>query len=172
MTARDFVVSVEDDSLTFGKVDASGKVSDRGKLGERMVYLYMRYHADKKGILRMPLTEIAHRLETSRRTIMDHVESLLAKKLVTREGHGRYRVHAEPWSLRTFAKQMLDALQEGEIFDTSKLATMAYGESLDWASEDPRVEEVLEYAQRLERAGLIWSDEYTGETKKGRRKAS
>lgn len=149
MTSRDVVLSMEADGLEFGS------------LSERLIYLYLRYHADRKGIFRLSLTELASQLNVNRQTVIKHIDALMKASLVTRQGHGRYRIHAAPWSIRDVAKGYLDSLQDGEEFDTSKLAVLAYGEHLDWSSDDPRTDELIEYAGKLERAGWLTMDEMT-----------
>jgi DNA-binding transcriptional ArsR family regulator len=160
MTSRDAIASLEDTELEFGS------------LSERLIYLYLRFHADRKSVVRLSMAELAAQLGVNRQTVVKHVDALKERHLVTRQGHGRYRVHAEPWSLRNFAKAMLDELKDGDVFDVNEMARRAYGEPPDWAGDDPRAEEVLEYQLRLERAGIIWTDEYTGTVYKGKRKAS
>ena len=161
MTSGDLVYSVEHtDQLKLGS------------LSERLVYLYLRYHADRKSVVRLSMSELASTLEVNRQTILKHVNTLMEKRLLTREGHGRYRVHSEPWSLRNYVQPMLAALNDGDVLDTSELARRAYGEALDWSSEDPRIEEVFQYTQRMERAGVVWHDELTGDLRKGKRKSA
>lgn len=152
MTARDMVVSAEaDDCAIFGS------------LSEHLVYLFMRLHADRNGVFRLSMTEFAAQHNVNRQTILKHVESLLAKQLVTRQGHGRYRVHAEPWSLRTVAGRYLDTLQAGDEFDTAVFGKLAYGESLPWGDNDPRTDAIIEYTEKLERAGRLTFGDRDGE---------
>lgn len=158
MTAKDLVESAEADGIEFGS------------LGERCVYLLFRYHGDRKGIVRISLTEMAARLGVSRRTITDHVEALVVKRLMSRQGHGRYRIHAAPWSLRDVARAYRETLQEGDEWDGFTFAEMAFGERFSADSSDPRLDEALAYSQSLERAGLLVHDEITGLTTVARKK--
>lgn len=159
MTSRDLVVSVEE-----------GDAHRFSSMSEGYVYLYLRHHADKKGIFRLAMTELAAMLNVNRQTILKHVDTLMEKQLVTKQGHGRYRIHADPWSIRDVTKAYLDSLPEGANFDTTRLAEMAYGERLDWSSDDPRADELLEYCIKLERAGWLVADDITGDYTKAERR--
>jgi biotin operon repressor len=150
MTALDIGHSAENTDLKFSS------------LGERCVYLYLRFYADRKGRVRVSLTDLAEQLDCSRRTINDHVKSLLEKRLLTHQGHGRYRAHATPWSLRDVGRAYLSTLDTGDEFDTSTLFTLAFGEDGDWGSADPRLTETLNYAETLERAKILAFNEMTG----------
>ena len=66
MTSGDLVYSVEHtDQLKLGS------------LSERLVYLYLRYHADKKSVVRLSMSELASTLEVNRQTILNRVAQLL-----------------------------------------------------------------------------------------------
>jgi hypothetical protein len=159
MTARDAIASLDDQGLEFGT------------LGEHLVYILLRYNADKRGIVRLSMSELAAQLRVNRQTVLKHTGALQERKLLTRQGHGRYRVHAAPWSLRDVARAYLDSLKVGEMWDPNEFARRLYGESVDWAGTDPRVEEVLAYQQKLETAGLLVYDEMSGDNRKAERRA-
>lgn len=150
MTSRDLVVSVEE-----------GDAHRFSSMSEGYVYLYLRHHADKKGIFRLAMTELAAMLNVNRQTILKHVDTLMEKQLVTKQGHGRYRIHTDPWSFRDIVSAYLNTLDEGQEFDPSALFQAAYAEKPDWSSDDPRVDEVLTYANKLEQAGWLQHDPMT-----------
>lgn len=153
MTSRDLVLSVEE-----------GDAHRFSSMSEGYVYLYLRYHADKKGVFRLAMTELAAMLNVNRQTVLKHVETLMEKRLVARQGHGRYRVHAEPWSIREAARACLAELNEGDELLVSTLAKRAYGEDLDYgaAADDPREKELFEYLEKLEKAKMLRYDEMNG----------
>ena len=152
MTSRDLVLSVEE-----------GDPSRFGSMSEGYVYLYMRFHADKKGVFRLAMTELAATLNVNRQTILKHVETLITKRLVRKIGHGRYVVYAEPWSLSSIAKRYMAELKEGSVFDLDVLAERAYGELIDHGSNDPRSDEMYNLLSKIERVGLLSFNENTGE---------
>lgn len=144
MTSKDMIDSAETDGLAFGS------------LGERCVYLLLRYHADKKGVVRISLTEMAARLSVSRRTVNDHVDGLMERRLLIREGHGRYRVHAEPWSPRDVARAYFKTLAPGDEWDILALEHRAYGRSLgDTGEDDERFKELIGYMDALIQGGFL-----------------
>ena len=152
MTSRDLVVSVEE-----------GDAHRFSSMSEGYVYLYLRYHADRKGVFRLAMTELASLLNVNRQTVLKHVETLMEKRLVARQGHGRYRIHPEPWSIREAARACLAELKEGDELSMSVLARRAYGEDLDWGSvDDPREKEVFDYLEKLEAARMLRYDEMNG----------
>jgi predicted ArsR family transcriptional regulator len=78
MTSTDLYVAMEEaDSAWFGS------------LSERCIYHYLLFHADKKGVFRLAMTELASVLDVKRQTVQKHVDSLIEKRLVRRVGHGR-----------------------------------------------------------------------------------
>lgn len=152
LTSRDLVLSVEDgDALKFDSIS------------ERCIYLYMRFHADKKGVFRLAMTELASILNVNRQTVLKHVETLIAKRLVRKIGHGRYAVYAEPWSLGGIAKRYMADLKEGAVFNLDVLSERAYGELIDHSSTDPRSDEMYNLLSKIERTGLLSFNEDTGE---------
>lgn len=120
MTSRDLVLSVEEgDALKFSSIS------------ERCVYLYMRFHADKRGVFRLAMTELAAILNVNRQTVLKHVETLLTKHLIRRQGHGRYVVFAQPWSLKAEVVAMLDSLKVGDEVDLDPICRSLYGRGRD-----------------------------------------
>lgn len=148
MTAKDLIQSVDE-----------GDAHRFTSMSEGYVYLYLRFHADKRGVFRLAMTELASMLNVNRQTVLKHVETLIQKRLVTREGHGRYHVHAEPFSLRDAAKAYRATLKPGDEWWTYEFAKIAYGIEFDAESTDPRLDEAMAYTQTLEQAGrLIWNE--------------
>lgn len=144
MTSRDAVLSLEDTELEFGS------------LSERLIYLYLRFHADRKGVVRLSMAELAAQLRVNRQTVVKHVDALQERHLVTRQGHGRYRVHAEPWSPKEVARAYFKSLAPGDEWDIVALEHRAYGRTLLDTDEDyARSSELIEYLNALERGGFI-----------------
>ena len=56
----------------------------------KTVAIEIAYRADRKGIVRMPLTEIALNCGTTLRTVKRHVSELYEAGVLERVGHGRY----------------------------------------------------------------------------------
>lgn len=128
-------------------------------LGERLVYMEMRAASGSKGKLRFSAVDLSHKLGVNRQSIIKHVDSLMAKGLVRRESHGRYTVYAKPYSLLDAAKDYRATLKPGDEWNTLDLAEIMWGEQLDPASMDPRVNEVIDYTMMLEKAGRLEYDE-------------
>lgn len=120
MTSRDLVVSVED-----------GPSTPFSSISERCVYLYLRFHADRHGVLRLAMTELAAMLGVNRQTILKHVDTLLAKRLIRRQGHGRYVVYGQPWSVQSEISAYLDSLKPGAEADPDVVSQALYGRSGD-----------------------------------------
>lgn len=120
MTSRDLVLSVEEgDALKFDSIS------------ERCVYLYMRFHADRKGVFRLAMTELAAILNVNRQTVLKHVETLLTKHLLRRHGHGRYVVFANPWTLKAEVVALLDSLKPGDEVYPESICRSLYGRAWD-----------------------------------------
>lgn len=147
MTSRDLVVSVEEGDAT--RFDS---------MSEGYVYLYMRHHADKKGVLRLAMTELAGMLGVNRQTILKHVDTLMAKRLVDREGHGRYRVFDAPRTIRDHAADYFASLKVGEEYDSGELYSRVYGRKADYNANDPDLDQVMDVAVELEQAGFLATD--------------
>lgn len=130
-------------------------------LGERLVHLEICHLADRKGTVRLSQSELAGKLGVTRQAVTKHTDALIAKRLLMRQGHGRYRVFVEPWSVEAIARQYAASLPPGAEFDVERLAVLAYGEAndLDWDGNDPRVVELDATAYRLKHAGLLIEDE-------------
>lgn len=155
MTAHDLIRSVETTSTL-----------ELDSLSERLVYLYLRYHADKKSIVRLSMSELAADLGVNRQTILKHIRSLLEKHLTTHIGHGRYRVHAEPWSMGVIFTGMLRELNDGDIFNLDDFCQRLYGERVSWSSDDPRADEIDRFLKIQERLIRIHTDS-DGDLRKG-----
>jgi DNA-binding transcriptional ArsR family regulator len=116
MTSTDLYVAMEEaDSAWFGS------------LSERCIYHYLLFHADKKGVFRLAMTELASVLDVKRQTVQKHVDSLIEKRLVRRVGHGRYRVYREPWSLDAEVRAYLDSLKPGAVIDPTPICLSLWG---------------------------------------------
>lgn len=126
-------------------------------LGERLVYLEMLYLGNRSGTLRLSQTDLANKLGVTRQAIVKHVDGLMAKKLVRRVGHGRYAVHAEPWSLDRIARAYLRDLKAGEIAWQAELERRAYGDELngDDPCWDERSSALIDAMIALERQGFL-----------------
>lgn len=150
MTGQDALRTLED-----------GDALDFGSISERCIYLYLRFHADRKGVVRLAMSELAAILKVNRQTVLKHVEALVQRQLLRRIGHGRYRVFAEPWSVESVARQYVGSLEPGAEFDVQRLAVLAYGEEndLDWEGDDPRIRELDTMEYRLKHDGLLTIDD-------------
>lgn len=131
-------------------------------LGERLVYMELRYAADKKGTLRLSQSDLAAKLGVTRQAIVKHVDSLMQKRLVARVGHGRYTVMAAPRSLFDAAKAYRARLAPGDEWWSWELAEEAFGVKIAVDSDDPRLDEAMEYTEMLQRAGRLHYDDATG----------
>lgn len=138
-----------------------GDALDFGSISERCIYLYLRHHADRRGVVRLAMSELAAMLKVNRQTVLKHVEALVQRNLVRRVGHGRYTIYGEPWSVEAIARRHIDSLAPGAEFRVELVAALAYGESndLDWNGDDPRVRELDSLEYRLQSAGLLTMDE-------------
>lgn len=128
-------------------------------ISERCVYLYMRYHADKKGVFRLAMTELSTILNVNRQTVLKHVDTLMKSRLVSRSGHGRYIVRAAPMTLHDCAKKYRATLKPGDEWDAWDLAEIMWGEKFTADTMDPRINEALAYTEMLERNGRLIYDE-------------
>lgn len=132
-------------------------------LAERLVYIYLLRDSDKYGSLRLSQSDLGARLGVTRQTIVKHVDALTEKRLVTRQGHGRYRVFAEPWSVENVARRYVENLPPWAEFDVKQVAMLVYGESndLDWDSGeiDQRIRELDAVEYRLQTSGLLTMDD-------------
>lgn len=155
MTSRELVQSVEEgDALKFDSIS------------ERCVYLYMRFHADKKGVFRLAMTELASLLNVNRQTVLKHVDTLMAKNLVKRTGHGRYVVYAAPMTLERVTLDYLKDLAEGETALSEDVERLFYGDVLPYADSpgyDERGDAITEALMACNRRGLLLFNEYSGE---------
>lgn len=157
MTVKSVLEAIESDDLP------------KMTLAERAVYLYLLRDSDKRGLLRLSQSDLGERLGVTRQTIVKHVDALAEKRLIVRQGHGRYRVFAEPWSVESIARKYVESMAPGEEFDTERLAVLAYGEQHDliWSDDDPRVRELESMEYRLQHAGLLAVD-HEGKMRKPR----
>lgn len=130
-------------------------------LGERLVYMELRYSADKRGTLRLSQSDLAAKLGVTRQAIVKHVDSLMAKRLVARVGHGRYTVMAAPRSMFDAAKAYRATLHPGDEWSAWDFAEVAFGVRLTADSDDPRLDEAMEYTETLRRAGRLHFDDLT-----------
>lgn len=132
-------------------------------LGERLVHLEACHLADRKGVVRLSQSDLAAKLGVSRQAITKHTDALAAKRLLLRQGHGRYRVFVEPWSVESIARRYVESLSPWARYDVEQLAVLVYGESndLDWSgrSDDLRVRELDGVEHKLEAAGVLTMDD-------------
>ncbi len=119
--------------MTSGALAASWERDDlpRMPLGERLVYMELRYLSDRKGTLRLSQSDLANKLGVTRQAIVKHVDALMAKKLVRRQGHGRYAVFAEPWSLDGEVVALLDSRKPGDEINPDPICRAIYGRGWD-----------------------------------------
>lgn len=130
-------------------------------LGERLVYMEMRFLSDRKGTLRLSQTDLSAKLGVTRQAIVKHVDSLTEKRLVRRIGHGRYTVCADPYSLFDAAKDYRATLKPGDEWDAWDLAEIMWGIKFSADTMDPRINEALAYTEMLEKNGRLIYDEMT-----------
>lgn len=64
---------------------------------QKIVLLELAFQADKKGVIRMPQTELAERCGVTRRTLATWVNAFCETGLVSRHGHGRYQLNTDAW---------------------------------------------------------------------------
>lgn len=150
MTAKALLDSWEDDELP------------QMPLGERLIYMEMRYAADKRGTIRLSQSDLAAKLGVTRQAIVKHVDSLMEKRLVSRTGHGRYTVMSAPRSLFDAAKAYRAKLKPGDEWSAWDLAAEAFGIEFAPDSTDQRLNEAMAYTETLQRAGRLHYDETTG----------
>lgn len=148
MTSRDAVESLDNTDLEFGS------------LGEHLIYLMFRHNADKKGIIRLSMVELAAQLRVNRQTVVKHLEGLVKRQLVTRQGRGRYKVHPEPWSAKEIIRKHFLSMTPGDEWSIDDLERIVYSESLD--AYDPRFTELVEYTDKLVKNGFLNEDAQSG----------
>lgn len=104
-----------------------GDALDFGSISERCIYLYLRYHADRRGVVRLAMSELAAMLKVNRQTVLKHVEALVQRNLARRVSHGRYKVYAEPWTLQGEIHDYLLSLKPGQAVEVDPVSRSVWG---------------------------------------------
>lgn len=154
--------------MTSGALAASWERDDlpRMPLGERLVYMELRYLSDRKGTLRLSQSDLANKLGVTRQAIVKHVDALISKRLVKRVGHGRYAVYADPMSLERVTLDYIKGLAEGDKALSEDVERLFYGDVLPYADSpgyDDRNDAITEALMACHRHGLLHFDEYTSD---------
>lgn len=64
---------------------------------QKIVLVELAFQADKKGVIRMSQTELSERCGITRRTLATWINAFCETGLVSRDGHGRYRLNIDAW---------------------------------------------------------------------------